>query len=120
VKFVLFLGGVLSAGTNILFMVLARSGTDLTMLTTVIAADNLSAGIATTAFIAFLSSLTHISFTAMQYAIFSSLMTLFPKIIGGYSGAMVTSIGYESFFLSTAIMGLPSLLLIWLVRKEIK
>jgi PAT family beta-lactamase induction signal transducer AmpG len=120
VKFVLFLGGLLAAGTNLLFMLLAKTGADLTMLTAVIAADNLSAGIATTAFIAFLSSLTHISFTATQYAIFSSLMTLFPKIIGGYSGAMVTSIGYERFFLATALMGIPALLLIWLARKEIE
>ncbi|BHH82919.1 AmpG family muropeptide MFS transporter [Desulforhopalus sp. 52FAK] len=119
VQFVLFLGGVLAAGTNLLFMLLAKTGADVTMLTAVIAADNLSAGIATTAFIAFLSSLTHISFTAMQYAIFSSLMTLFPKLIGGYSGSMVTSIGYENFFLATAVMGVPSLVLIWLVRKEI-
>lgn len=117
---VLFLGGVLAAGTNLLFMTLAQTGPDLTMLTAVIAADNLSAGIATTAFIAFLSSLTHISFTAMQYALFSSLMTLFPKVIGGYSGSMVTSVGYENFFLITALMGLPSLLLIWMVRGEIK
>lgn len=120
VMYVLFFGGVLAAGTNLLFMLLAQTGPDLTLLTAVIAADNLSAGIATTAFIAFLSSLTHISFTAMQYALFSSLMTLFPKVIGGYSGSMVTSIGYENFFLATAVMGVPSLILIWLVRGEIK
>jgi len=119
VQAILFLGGVLAAGTNLLFMILAKTGADLTMLTAVIAADNLSAGIATTAFIAFLSSLTNVSFTAVQYAIFSSLMTLFPKLIGGYSGSMVSSIGYENFFVFSAVMGLPSLVLIWLVRGEI-
>ena len=119
VQAVLFLGGVLAAATNLLFMLLAKTGADLSMLTVVIAADNLSAGIATTAFIAFLSSLTNVSFTAVQYAIFSSLMTLFPKLTGGYSGSMVSSIGYENFFLFTALMGIPSLILIWIVRGEI-
>lgn len=120
VQAILFLGGLLAAGTNVLFMLLAKTGADISMLTVVIAADNLSAGIATTAFIAFLSSLTNVSFTAVQYAIFSSLMTLFPKLMGGYSGSMVSSVGYENFFLLTALMGIPSLVLIWIVRGEIK
>ena len=73
----------------------------------VVSADNLSAGIASAAFVAFLSSLTNVSFTAMQYAIFSSLMTLIPKSLGGYSGSMVNAIGYPGFFLLTALLGLP-------------
>ncbi len=116
---ILFLGAFLSAATNLLFMLLARTGTDITMLTVVIGADNLSAGIATTAFIAFLSSLTNISFTAVQYAIFSSMMTLSPKLIGGYSGTMVSSFGYEKFFLATALMGIPVLFLIVAARKAV-
>ena len=114
---ILFLGAVLSALTNLLFMLLAQVGQDITMLYVVIAADNLSAGLASAAFIAFLSSLTNISFTAMQYAIFSSLMTLLPKILGGYSGTIVESIGYEQFFLITAVMGIPVLVLIVLANK---
>ncbi len=114
---ILFLGAVLSALTNLLFMLLAQIGHDITMLYIVIAADNLSAGLASAAFIAFLSSLTNISFTAMQYAIFSSLMTLLPKILGGYSGSMVESMGYEQFFLVTALMGIPVLLLILIANK---
>ena len=98
-------------------MLLAQVGQDITMLYVVIAADNLSAGLASAAFIAFLSSLTNISFTAMQYAIFSSLMTLLPKILGGYSGTIVESIGYEQFFLITAVMGIPVLVLIVLANK---
>ncbi|OGR16082.1 MAG: MFS transporter [Desulfobacterales bacterium GWB2_56_26] len=114
---ILFLGAVLSAATNLLFMLLAGTGADIAMLTVVIGADNLSAGIATTAFIAFLSSLTSVSFTAVQYAIFSSLMTLLPKVIGGYSGTMVSAFGYGNFFLATALMGIPVLfLIIWVQR----
>jgi len=117
---ILFLGALLSSLTNLLFMVLAGIGDNITVLTLVIAADNLSAGIATTAFVAFLSSLTNISFTAMQYAIFSSIMILLPKLIGGYSGTMVSAWGYERFFLITALIGVPVLGLIWLAAKRLK
>jgi PAT family beta-lactamase induction signal transducer AmpG len=115
---ILFLGALMSAVTNLLFMMLASMGNDLFMLYVVISADNLSAGLASAAFIAFLSSLTNISFTAVQYAIFSSLMTLLPKILGGYSGSMVESMGYEWFFLMTAVLGLPVLLLISFAAKR--
>ena len=115
---ILFLGAVLSALTNLLFMILANMGHDLPMLYLVISADNLSAGLASAAFIAFLSSLTNISFTAVQYAIFSSLMTLLPKILGGYSGTMVEVMGYQQFFLMTALMGVPVLVLIFWASKR--
>jgi len=102
-----------ATGSNLLFMVLASMGHDLSILYLVISVDNLSAGLASAAFVAFLSSLTNIQFTAMQYAIFSSLMILFPKILGGYSGTIVDSIGYSSFFIMTALLGLPVLFLVW-------
>lgn len=114
---ILFLGAFLSAATNLLFMLLAAAGNNLMLLTLVIGADNLSAGIATTAFVAFLSSLTSVSFTAVQYAIFSSMMTLLPKVVGGYSGTMVSGLGYEKFFLLTAVMGIPVLFLIIVVQR---
>ena len=117
---ILFLGAILSSITNLLFLLLAAIGDNVTVLTLVIAADNLSAGIATTAFVAFLSSLTNISFTAVQYAIFSSLMTLLPKLLGGYSGTMVTAWGYEWFFLLTTLMGVPVLVLIWLAGRRLE
>jgi len=116
---ILFLGAVTSAITNFLFILLANSEPSLTMLAMVIAADNLAGGLAISAFVAFLSSLTNISFTAVQYAIFSSLMTLFPKIFGGYSGSMVESMGYSNFFTMTALLTLPVLLLIYLLRGRI-
>ncbi len=117
---VLFLGAFLSSVSNLLFMLLATNGAgNISMLTLVIVFDNLSAGIATTAFVAFLSGLTHISFTAVQYAIFSSLMTLFPKLIGGYSGTMVSAWGYERFFLFTALIGIPVLILVKLATQRL-
>ncbi len=115
---ILLLGAILSALTNLLFIVLAQVGYNMPLLYLVISADNLSAGLASAAFIAFLSQLTNVSFTAVQYAIFSSLMTLLPKILGGYSGSMVESIGYEQFFIVTALMGFPVLVLIALAHKR--
>ena len=115
---ILFLGAVLSAATNLLFMLLASIGYDMFWLYVIISADNLSAGIASAAFVAFLSSLTNISFTAMQFAIFSSLMTLIPKVLGGYSGSIVDAVGYPDFFLITAILGLPVLLLIVIAARR--
>ena len=115
---ILFLGAVLSAVTNLLFIVLAESSASVPMLVMVIGADNLSAGLASAAFIAFLSALTNVSFTAVQYAIFSSLMTLFPKILGGYSGSIAESIGYTYFFTMTALLTLPVLLLIFVMRNR--
>jgi len=117
---ILFLGALLSATTNILFMWLAQQGHSMPLLYLVISADNISAGLASAAFIAFLSSLTNISFTAVQYAIFSSLMTLLPKILGGYSGTMVDSMGYSNFFIATALMGVPVLILIYLADKYLE
>jgi PAT family beta-lactamase induction signal transducer AmpG len=116
---ILFLGALLSAATNILFSFMSAVGKSLILLTLVISADNLSAGIATAAFIAYLSSLTNISYTATQYALFSSIMVLLPKFIGGFSGVMVDNIGYEKFFTATAVMGMPVLILIILAAKYI-
>jgi PAT family beta-lactamase induction signal transducer AmpG len=84
-----------------------------------VAADNLAAGLASAAFVAFLSSLTSVSFTAVQYAIFSSLMTLLPKVIGGYSGSIVDGIGYPGFFIFTTLIGVPVLLLVWLAGRKL-
>ncbi|ABQ13960.1 AmpG family muropeptide MFS transporter [Dichelobacter nodosus] len=111
------LGAVLTAGTNLLFVLLAFSGNQLWLLYVLIAFDNFAAGMANTIFVAFLSALTDIRFTAAQYAMFSSLMTLLPKILGGYSGAVVEHIGYPNFFLLTAGSGLFVLALLYFVAK---
>ena len=110
---ILFLGALLSAASNLLFVMLNSMGHDLGMLYLVISVDNLSAGLAGAAFVAFLSSLTNVQFTAMQYAILSSWMILLPKLLGGYSGTIVNNIGYTWFFTMTALLGLPVLFLIW-------
>ncbi len=117
---ILMLGGLLSAATNLLFVLLASLGDVLPMLYLTVAADNLAAGLASAAFVAFLSSLTNVAFTAVQYAIFSSLMTLLPKVLGGYSGTLVSAIGYPNFFIFTTLLGIPVLALIWLADRRLE
>ena len=113
----LFLGAVLSAATNLLFVWLAGRGHDVSGLIFTISADNLSAGIASCAFIAYLSGLTNSAYSATQYALFSSVMLLLPKFVAGFSGQFVDAYGYESFFIATALIGLPVLVLVWLAGK---
>ena len=114
---ILFVGALLSAATNILFAWLATRGHDLTGLIFVISADNFSAGIATSAFVAYLSGLTNVAYSATQYALFSSLMVLLPKFIAGFSGVAVDAVGYVAFFNATALLGVPVLLLVWLAAR---
>ena len=114
---VLMLGAVLSAASNLLFAWLGTRGHDVNALIFVISADNLSSGIASAAFIAYLSSLTNVNYSATQYALFSSMMLLLPKFLAGYSGKYVDSFGYSHFFIATAVLGLPVLLLLWLTSR---
>ena len=113
----LFLGAALSSATNLLFVWLAGRGHDVSGLIFAISADNLSAGIASSAFVAYLSGLTNVAYSATQYALFSSMMLLAPKWLAGYSGVFVDAYGYSSFFIGTALLGLPVLLLVWLASR---
>ncbi len=113
----LFAGAVLSAATNLLFAWLALRGHDLAFLVFAISADNLSAGIASSAFVAYLSGLTNVAYSATQYALFSSVMLLLPKYIAGWSGWAVDTFGYVNFFIGTAALGAPVLLLVWLAAR---
>ena len=114
---VLMLGAVLTVATNLLFIALAAAPGEQALLYVVIGADNLTGGLASAAFVAYLSSLTSLSFTAVQYAIFSSLMTLFPKLLGGYSGTVVDAFGYSWFFLGAAVIGVPVFFLVALAAR---
>ena len=114
---VLMLGAVLSAATNLLFVWLSSRGHDVQALVFVISADNLASGIASAAFIAYLSGLTNISYSATQYALFSSIMLLAPKWLAGFSGQYVDHFGYGNFFLATAALGVPVLLLVVLAGR---
>ncbi|MFC6669466.1 MFS transporter [Marinobacterium aestuariivivens] len=114
----LFTGALLAAATNLLFSALALTGHSIPFLVVAVSLDNFSAGIATAAFIAYLSSLTSISYTATQYALFSSVMLLLPKFLAGFSGDAVDLVGYPLFFAGTALLGMPVLLLVWLAGRH--
>ena len=118
VRRILLLGAIMTAATNLLFVLLAQYPPNLVTLAAVVSADNLSGGIANVALIAWLSSMTSASFTATQYALFSSLMTLPGKFLGGFSGIVVAGFGYAEFFLVSAAMGVPAVLLaIFMIRQ---
>ena len=114
---VLVAGAFLSAASNLLFAWLAVSGNHLPLFVLVICGDNLSSGIASAAFIGYLSGLTSVRYSATQYALFSSIMQLLPKFAGGYAGAYIKAFGYPNFFIATALLGIPALALAWAAAR---
>lgn len=114
----LLLGGALVIASNLLFALLSMMGADIRLLALVISADSLAGGIATAVFIAYLSSLTNKAYTATQYALFSSLMTLLPKIIAGFSGIVVDSYGYFIFYIYSSLLGVPAILIILFLMRQ--
>lgn len=113
-------GGIFVIASNLCFALLAIAASPgIEGLMLVISADNFASGFAGAAFIAYLSGLTNTAYTATQYALFSSLFTLPGKLLGGFSGYVVEAIGYTGFFLYTSALGLPALLLIYLLTKQI-
>jgi PAT family beta-lactamase induction signal transducer AmpG len=112
-------GALLVAVTNLVFAWLATVGYSIPALFGTIGADNFATGFSATVFIAFLSSLVSRRYTATQYALFSSFMTLPGKIIGGPSGVIVDHAGYVAFFFYASALGIPAILLIvWLMGKK--
>jgi PAT family beta-lactamase induction signal transducer AmpG len=114
----LLLGSVMVVATNLLFAVLALSEPNKILLAAVISADNLSGGLATSVFIAYLSSLTSTAYTATQYALFSSLMTLPAQFLGGFAGIVVDQYGYYVFFIYASAVGLPAISLVLLLLNR--
>ena len=111
----LLAGSILTAITNVLFVVLSSHPGDYAWLALAVSTDNFCAGMATSALIAYLSALTSTAYTATQYSLFSSLMTLPAQAIGGFSGLIVESQGYPAFFTLTALSGVPAFLLVLVV-----
>jgi MFS transporter, PAT family, beta-lactamase induction signal transducer AmpG len=114
----LLIGAIAVAVTNLFFAVLSMMEPRIEYLAVVISADNISGGFAATAFVAYLSSLTNRAYTATQYALFSSLMTLPGKFISGFSGVVVDSFGYFEFFVFAATIGLPAIFLVLILMRH--
>ncbi len=114
----LVFGAGLLAVTNLFFAGMALYGPELWFLVLTISADNLAAGFTGTVFIAYLSGLTNVAYTATQYALFSSLMTLPGKFISGFSGQIVEAVDWFNFFVYASFMGLPAVLLAVIVTRR--
>ncbi len=109
---------ILIASTNLFFAVLVITGPDLWTLGVTISFDNFAQGFGGTVFIAYLSSLTNMSFTATQYALFSSLSTFLGKLTAGFSGNVQEAIGWFWFFVYAAAVGIPSIILSIIVVRH--
>ena len=115
----MLLGGTLLCLANLLYAHMAAMPPDIAWLATVVSADNIANGIAGTSFIAYMSTLTSAKYTATQYALFGTLWSLPAKTIASQWGKIVDAWGYPPFFIYTALVGIPSLLLVvWLIRHE--
>lgn len=115
----LFAGIALVVATNMLYFVLSiLEAPGLIELAVVIGADNVAAGIAGTALVAYLSGLTNPAYTATQYALFSSFYALPGKILMGGSGYVVDQLGWPLFFVYTSALGVPALLLAMYLMRQ--
>ncbi|MBL6954988.1 MAG: AmpG family muropeptide MFS transporter [Alphaproteobacteria bacterium] len=105
--------GLLQMVSNLMFAVQAMVGHDLSMLAVTIAVENVAGGMGTAAFVAYLSSLCNVAYTATQYALFSSFMALARTALSAPGGAVAESTSWVSFFLITTVAALPGLALLW-------
>ena len=113
----LLAGGILQALTNLLFAWLAHAGNDLTLLAVAVGADNFTGGLGSTAFVAYLSGLCHVSFTGTQFALLTSLMAFGRTLLATSSGAMAEAAGWTAFFIGTTALAIPGLLLLLWLRR---
>lgn len=123
----LLIGAVVGPGSNLAFAYLAHHGGDQSVFTAVMVIDNFSAGFAGVALVGYMSSLTNIGYTATQYALLSSFYAMPGKFLKGLSGAVVDGLAkshslidaYAIFFIGTAVIGIPALLLcFWLTVRN--
>ena len=112
--------GIAMASTNLLFALLAWTGKDYTLLAGAVFLDNLTAGLATSAFVAYLSSLCNRAFTATQYALLASTGNFARIQLGAVAGWTVDAMGgdWAAFFILTTVAALPGLLLLYFLMRR--
>ncbi|HYG86660.1 MAG TPA: AmpG family muropeptide MFS transporter [Azospirillum sp.] len=115
----LLIGGIMQMVSNLGFVMLATVGHDITALAVAVAAENVCGGIATAAFVAYLSSLCNAAYTATQYALLSSFYKLGGDLFGSFSGVLADSMDWVGFFLLSTAGALPGLMiLLWLMGLQ--
>ena len=118
----MFLAGILMASTNLLFSLLAWSGKSEILFAIAVIFDDIAAAFATVAFVAFISLLVDRTYTATQYALLASIGTAGRTTLASSSGALVDWLNGDRgvFFILTAIMVIPSLIILWIIRNKLK
>ena len=118
----MFVSGILMASTNLLFSVLAWSGKSEWLFAIAVIFDDMAAAFATVAFVAFISMLVDRTYTATQYALLASIGTAGRTTLAASSGALVDWLNgdWGIFFVITAVMVIPSLILLWSIKKNLK
>jgi MFS transporter, PAT family, beta-lactamase induction signal transducer AmpG len=115
----LFLCGALQALSNLMYAAQAWAGHDVGMLTVTIGGENLTGGMASAAFVAYLSNLCNRDFTATQYALLSSLATVGLNVLAASGGALAEALGWTRFFVLSTLLCVPSLaLLLWIRQRS--
>ena len=109
----LWIFGILQALSTAGFAILARIGYNISMLSGVIAFENLSSGMGTAAFVAFMASITNKKFTATQYALLTSLMGIPRALASSVTGVVAKNIGWENFFIGCTLIAIPGMLLLF-------
>ena len=114
----LFVCGVLMAASNLVFVVQAWVGRDLAMLAVTVAVENVTTGMGTAAFVAYLSSLCNRAYTATQYALLTSLMAFSRTTMSSGAGWLADRMDWVSFFVLSTLAALPGLVLLyWMIRR---
>ena len=118
----LFIAGIAMAATNIMFSILAWTGKSEWLFAVAVLLDDIAAAFATVAFVTFISLLVDRTYTATQYALLASIGTIGRTTLAASSGALVDGLGgdWGLFFVITALMVLPSLVLLWILRHKIQ
>ena len=118
----MFLAGILMASTNLLFSLLAWSGKSEILFAIAVIFDDIAAAFATVAFVAFISLLVDRTYTATQYALLASIGTAGRTTLASSSGALVDWLNgdWGVFFILTAIMVVPSLIILWIIKNKLK
>ncbi|MCK5295484.1 MAG: MFS transporter, partial [Alphaproteobacteria bacterium] len=115
----LLIGGILQGLANLMYAVQAVVGHDIHMLMLTISIENVTAGMATTAFVAYLSGLCSVAYTATQYALLTSLMALSRDVISSTSGFIADKVDWVTFFIITALCALPGIFLLLYMMKKL-
>lgn len=114
----LLVAGLMMAGSNLVFVLLAWAGPDPAVLAATIAVENVATGMGTTAFVAYLSSLCTVAYTATQYALLTSVMAFARTVLSSSAGWLADNMDWISFFVLTTVAAIPGLLLlVWMMRR---